>query len=98
MGSEVHPGNGHISKKIHVQEHRFPTAVCLPFLIRPLNSNSMEFHVHEHVHETWNWAGFKGGVKGVSFRGCFSTLPIVGKIKIFVSADGQGTFRHIFSK
>ena len=25
-------------------------------------------------------AGFKVGVKGVSFRGCFSALPIVGKI------------------
>ena len=84
MGSEVHPGNGHISKnsmntKFQPTLFRF----VYQFLIRPLNSNSME---EFHVHETVNWAGFKVGVKGVYFRVCFSTLPIFVTIKFCISA------------
>ena len=77
--SEVHPGNGHISKTSMFTNTKFQP-FRLPFLIRPLNSNSLDFHIHETVE---NWVGFNRG-KGVSwgvFKGCFGTLPIVGKIK-----------------
>ena len=55
----------------------------------------MQFHIHhgydDRLARTYDrcmnfvftnlMAGFKVGVKGVSFRGCFSALPIVAKIK-----------------
>ena len=85
MGSLVHPGNRHISKNfLHVHIHKNPPTGVYQ---RPLYSNSMQFHVHhgydcrERRCMNFVLAGFKVGVKCVSFRGCFSALPIVAKIK-----------------
>ena len=76
MRSEGHPGNGHISNNFmnaqNSSQHGLFTNFN-PALIR--------------IQWKFKWnSKFKkqrllGGVKDVSFRGCFNTLAIVGKIK-----------------
>ena len=102
MGSLVHSSNRHISKNSSMFTNtkiRQPVFTKFAkFLIRPLYSNSMFTMItidwRERRYMNFVLAGFKVGVKGVSFRGCFSALPIVAKIKFLY----QQTAKEILGK